>query len=689
MTHLFVPPSSAKSGAHPALLAPAARPVTGVPVLGARERVVPLPWGRSLLQGAIGALGGAGAVVVAHRPWIPREGLGLTWLLLLPWAAAASSLIVVAWRLTRGHLLPFFGHHRATIRPGLWLGFALVSVLGLGFLLANDLFHDGPLEPYTLGGYAVTVVVALLGAAGVQRAGRRLPAISLRATASLWLLLGAFSVCQLDARVYPEAYHALHDGLTAVSLALAVTAALVWTRNQPTGVLARAAAIFAAAMGLVGSALPPAPGALVALVERPSVGRRLLLRARALLDRDHDGYSPYLGGGDCDDGDPEAYPFSPQRDCLGWLPGVAALPPAPAAAEECPPIAPPEVIVVLTIDAFRCGFGQSDRAELRDICPSLTARLDEARANLRTHVFYPATTPNMRVLLADHPRDTIGEGTDLLAEVKTAGYRVEVVGTHPHVHRQPTIQRSADAIDETLVKRALSPTGVTSPALTDRVMARLARQDAGSRLLLWAHYYDPHAPYVQEEGEHLRRDEITSYGAEVRRTDAAIGRLLASLDEGPRDVLVVITADHGEEFGEHGARNHGHSLHQAATEVPFLALRLGPRRGELPLGVPFSSHDVGRYVAAAALGRSFEPSTLAVGHLDDDGDRQISLVQGRWKFIHHVTHNLRELYDLDTDPDELHNRADATAVTERLGRAAAAFAPLLDPPGAPSPSDVH
>jgi arylsulfatase A-like enzyme len=336
-------------------------------------------------------------------------------------------------------------------------------------------------------------------------------------------------------------------------------------------------------------------------------------------------------------------------------------------------IAPPEVILVLTIDAFRCGFGRSDRPELRDICPALTARLPAARANLRTHVFYPATIPNMRVLLGVYPRDSLTEAGSMLEEVKDAGYRVEIAATHPHFHQQPAIQHAADAIDETLVARALMPTGITSPALTDRLLARLGRHD-GSPLLLWAHYFDPHAPYVLEEGEHWRHDEISSYAAEVRRTDAAIERLLDALDGGARDVLVLITADHGEEFGEHGARNHGHSLRRAASEVPFLALRLGPKHGQLPAEVPFSSHDVGRYMAAAALGRPFQPSTFALGHLEDNDDRQFFFVQGDWKLVYRLTDNIRELYQLTQDPDEQLNRAeDAADTAENLGRTAAAL----------------
>jgi hypothetical protein len=688
MSHLALPPG-AKTGSHRALLAHGDCPLAAAPSPSedAEERALPLFWVRSLSQAMIGALGGSGLVMLVHRPWIPREGLGLTWVLLVPGAALVAALVVLLGRATQGRLLPFLGQHRAKIGPGLWLGFALASVLGLGFLLSNELFHDGPLQSYTLRGYAVTAAAGALLVAGRSWLARlgRIPALSLRTTASLWLLLSALGLCILDAQVYPEAYRALHNVLTALSVALSVVAVLVFTRNQPTDRLHRAAALFGVGVALVaGTSIPASPSALQALVERPSLGRRLLLQARVLLDLDRDGYSPHLGGGDCDDRDPEAYPLSPHRDCLGWQAGSLP-PPAPETGAS---VAPPEVILVLTIDAFRCGFGRSDRPELRDICPALTARLPEARANLRTHVFYPATLPNMRVMLGAYARDTLTGDDNALAEARDAGYRVEVVATHPHIYQQAAIAQAADSVDRTLAPRAMAPTGITSPALTDRLLERLDRHD-GSPLLLWGHYFDPHAPYVLEEGEHLRHDEITSYAAEVRRTDAAIGRLLDRLDGGSRDVLVLITADHGEEFGEHGAKNHGHSLHRAASQVPFLALRLGPKHKQLPAEVPFSSHDVGRYLVAAALGRPFQASTFAFGHLDDDGDRQFSFTQGPWKLIHHRTHNLRELYNLDQDPDELHNLAADTATTDRLGQAAAALLPEVDRLGHTLLADRH
>jgi choline-sulfatase len=49
------------------------------------------------------------------------------------------------------------------------------------------------------------------------------------------------------------------------------------------------------------------------------------------------------------------------------------------------------------------------------------------------------------------------------------------------------------------------------------------------------------------------------YQGEVAYMDQQVGRLLAALQRQglAEDTLIVITADHGESFGEHGEHTHG------------------------------------------------------------------------------------------------------------------------------------
>jgi arylsulfatase A-like enzyme len=79
--------------------------------------------------------------------------------------------------------------------------------------------------------------------------------------------------------------------------------------------------------------------------------------------------------------------------------------------------------------------------------------------------------------------------------------------------------------------------------------------------------YDHHRP-TELERERL----LELYDGSVRHADAATGRVFDALRRLGLwdDTIVVVTSDHGKELGEHGAVNHGHSLHRELLEVPLL-----------------------------------------------------------------------------------------------------------------------
>jgi len=72
--------------------------------------------------------------------------------------------------------------------------------------------------------------------------------------------------------------------------------------------------------------------------------------------------------------------------------------------------------------------------------------------------------------------------------------------------------------------------------------------------------------------EQERTDMIANYDSCIHEVDAALGKLFQRLEERGdlENTLVVITSDHGEEFFEHGAWGHGHSLHRELIHVPLI-----------------------------------------------------------------------------------------------------------------------
>jgi arylsulfatase A-like enzyme len=83
--------------------------------------------------------------------------------------------------------------------------------------------------------------------------------------------------------------------------------------------------------------------------------------------------------------------------------------------------------------------------------------------------------------------------------------------------------------------------------------------------------------------------------------DAAVGAFLAALDAaGHRDdTLVVLTSDHGEAFGEHGAMGHGFNLHEEVLRVPLILRGPGVPAGRTD-PTPVSTTDLAPTLLTAA-----------------------------------------------------------------------------------------
>jgi arylsulfatase A-like enzyme len=65
---------------------------------------------------------------------------------------------------------------------------------------------------------------------------------------------------------------------------------------------------------------------------------------------------------------------------------------------------------------------------------------------------------------------------------------------------------------------------------------------------------------------------LALYDGEIRYTDTTIGMLLSAFKAAGRleNTIVVVTADHGEEFLEHGHKGHNQSLYQEVLRVPMV-----------------------------------------------------------------------------------------------------------------------
>ncbi len=142
------------------------------------------------------------------------------------------------------------------------------------------------------------------------------------------------------------------------------------------------------------------------------------------------------------------------------------------------------------------------------------------------------------------------------------------------------------------------------------------KNHVGQQFLLFLHYFDPHMPvdapgdwqdrFVQPdylgwdifETELRLKQRYTSgellgpqdpdvrflrqrYLGEIAYFDDQLGQLLASIDRlglAP-STAIVLTADHGEEFLEHGLWGHGSNLHKETIHVPLMVTTAGALQG--------------------------------------------------------------------------------------------------------------
>ena len=114
--------------------------------------------------------------------------------------------------------------------------------------------------------------------------------------------------------------------------------------------------------------------------------------------------------------------------------------------------------------------------------------------------------------------------------------------------------------------------------------ARWVESHVDRTFFLFVHTYQVHAPYSPPEGYRDLFADIAArepgdggipalaYDREVRFTDDQVGRFLDALRRlGLTErSIVIVTSDHGEEFGEHGGMGHGRTLHREVLQVPLI-----------------------------------------------------------------------------------------------------------------------
>ncbi len=287
---------------------------------------------------------------------------------------------------------------------------------------------------------------------------------------------------------------------------------------------------------------------------------------------------------------------------------------------------------------------------------------------------------------------------NLPEQLRTLGYRTYGVTANYHLTKELGFGRGFDRY---------TCVGFCAAEKVNQSFLRWKREieTHNCPVFIWLHYFDPHIPYIarqpwlkqyqndeteiesgrinslyrpvllrqeiKKKGQRILTLAKSHYDSEINYCDEQIKKLFQefpSLDQ----YVLVFTADHGEEFREHGQLGHARNLHNETVRIPFF-IRLPEALSAANSKEVASLVDVAPTLLAIAGGKaplSWQGRALIDqrGHVSPREERYVltqlhngiapplnALIGSNWKLIVHDKTQDKELYNLMDDPVERKN----------------------------------
>ncbi len=342
---------------------------------------------------------------------------------------------------------------------------------------------------------------------------------------------------------------------------------------------------------------------------------------------------------------------------------------------------PPTNVLLIVLDTSRWDHLQAYGYD-RPTTPNILALAQQGAVFEQAHGHTGWTGPSMASLMTSlTPRDhgllqwetpLADEHTTLAEVLRSQGYQTHAVVSHFVFQPKLGFDQGFDTYDISALDKGSPHRTATSQEVTDKALATIEGRDPARPWLLWAHYFDPHSEYLAHEGHDFGATPMDRYDSELAFTDEHVGRLLDTLRKrGDLDnTWIVLTADHGEEFRDHGGTQHSGELYEELVHVPLLIVGPGVQPQRVPavvrnsdlaptllslLGVPAPEAFTGQAIPLEQ-GR-FTPLDRPVYlEVERHGDKR-GLIEGSLKVIRDLETGNVQLFDLGTDPEELTNLA--------------------------------
>lgn len=307
------------------------------------------------------------------------------------------------------------------------------------------------------------------------------------------------------------------------------------------------------------------------------------------------------------------------------------------------------------------------------------------------HQVWTGFAMTQRSQTSDRPLqlNRLPEAARTLAEsLKRRGYRTFGVSSNPNFAAEMGFRRGFDRFDH--------HRGGKGAVINRSVLQWKPELERAQKYFLYVHYMDTHKPYTRHEATYdpAAPDPLLArYDSAIGHVDERIQELYAALRWHERTLLIV-TADHGEEFGDHGGVEHENTMYAELLRVPLLLSWpgvIGPRRvaddvsnvdllptiealtGQANAATPVSGVSLlplleGERMAARTLFAMRRTETL-----EPPLERKAA-IRNPWKYILTMPGNREQLFDTCRDPRDQHNLiAKSKDVAARLRGELAAF----------------